>query len=97
MIVGAALRGRPKASVLGATWGGHGGPPLQSSKLDELEFGFDVASRVAQVFEVEETVIQQVRGSGVAERVQHRRADVWNLQLKVRDQLLDASAFQVRL
>ena len=35
MIVGAALRGRPNRNggPDANDWGGHGGPPLQSSKL----------------------------------------------------------------
>src|SRR5215213_9053044 len=39
IIVGAALRGRPRFPHVVPNWGGHGGPPLQLPLIDREVFG----------------------------------------------------------
>src|SRR6266853_6921302 len=61
----------------------------------QIKLRFDVACSSREALEIEEIGIKQMRRDGVAERGQHGTADVWNLRLKLRDQTLDARAFQI--
>jgi hypothetical protein len=62
-----------------------------------VQLCFDVARAGLKALEVEERMIQQVRGHGVAERGQHGAAYVGNLFFQLRDETFDARALQVRL
>src|SRR5689334_12015648 len=66
MIVGAALRGRPCLRVSNG-WGGHGGPPLQSSKL-ELEARGELHLALAEERTVCAGDVEERIGSGAVKR-----------------------------
>ena len=61
----------------------------------QIEFRLDVADRRSELLEIEESVIEQMRRHGIAERGEHRAANMRSLFFQIRDQTIDSRALQV--
>src|ERR671911_278072 len=60
----------------------------------EIQFCLDVATDSLKFFEVKQPVIQQMGWDRIAERGQHRAANVWNVFFQFSYQTLDARALE---
>src|SRR5258706_14527045 len=63
----------------------------------QIELGLDVARASAQLFKIEQLMIEQMRWDDLSERGQHRSTHVRNFLLEFGDQAHDARALQICL